>query len=197
MKVLPPVEEKLRQVVRDARAANPLIRVNALQEVLEKRFNRGFSARYIAKLADKVMRESLLEADNTQLRERLNVTREKFRIASEALRQIFQWEPGEPKEGETLAEYLRRVKPPAAEDVIEAAKNFAMLDAALLKVELECGLYKDAQLAEKQAAALALPDDKRNSVLSAFQKWGYLPPGTTVQMTERQLTVHAGNTQQN
>jgi hypothetical protein len=112
MRILPPVEEEMRRAIRDARAADPLISVSGLEQVLEKRFNRGFSRKYIAKLADKVLRQALIEADRTKIEERLNVTREKFRLASEKLVEIIQDNPKD-------------------EDAIEAAKNLAMLDLAL------------------------------------------------------------------
>jgi hypothetical protein len=63
----------MRRAIRDARAADPLISVSRLESVLEKRFNRGFSRMYVKKLADKVHRQALVEADRTQLDERLNV----------------------------------------------------------------------------------------------------------------------------
>jgi hypothetical protein len=67
----------MRRAIRDARAADPLISVSGLEAVLEKRFNRGFSRKYVAKFADKVFHQSLIEADRTQIEERLNMTREK------------------------------------------------------------------------------------------------------------------------
>ena len=45
--VLPPVEEKLGQTVRDARAIKPLITVSELHEHLEKQFGRRFSRSYL------------------------------------------------------------------------------------------------------------------------------------------------------
>jgi len=54
MIVLPPVEGEIRRIIRNERAKDPLITVSGLEKVLEKRFNRGFSRRYVAKLADNV-----------------------------------------------------------------------------------------------------------------------------------------------
>ena len=195
MKVLPPVEEKLRRVIRDARAADPLITVSGLEHVLEKHFQRGFSRRYIAKLADKVHRAALVDADRTQLRERLNVTREKFRLASERLLQIIHWEAEPPKENETLADYLKSIKPPDNEDVIEASKNFAMMDLALLKAEIECGLYRDSTSDNASTGVTVLPDDATRSITTAFAKWGLIVPrGAVAQLTERTMTLHAPTT---
>jgi len=44
----------MRRVIRDARAKDPLITVGRIQRLLEKRFQRGFSYEYIARVAEKV-----------------------------------------------------------------------------------------------------------------------------------------------
>src|SRR5437762_3799050 len=150
----------MRRAIRDARAADPLVTVVGLQKVLENRFNRGFSRTYVKKLADKVHRQSLIEADRTSLEERINTTREKFRLASERLTQIL----------------LGNAK---NEDAIEAAKNLAMLDIALLKAELECGMYKkplDAVTYEFRYEQL--PDEVRVAVIAAWARGGLLPKPT-------------------
>lgn len=194
MKIRPPVEEELRRVIRDARAADPLITVSGLERVLENRFERGFSRRYIAKLADKIHKEALIEADRTQLRERLNVTREKFRIASERLMEILNWEAAPPTEDETFMEYVKRVRPPKYEDIIEAAKTLGMLELALLRAEMEYGQYKDVSAADAESRERpTLPEEQRNSIVAAFGKWGMLKPGTVARLTERSVTLYAGN----
>jgi hypothetical protein len=70
MRILPPVEQKKRRSIRDARVYNPLITVVALQEKLTRRFNRTFTREYLVKLADKVAREGLIDADRTEIKER-------------------------------------------------------------------------------------------------------------------------------
>jgi hypothetical protein len=78
MRVLPPVEEEIRRVVRDERAKDPLISVAALKHALEEHFQRGFSHQYVSKIVDKVAREALVVADRTQIEERMNFTRESY-----------------------------------------------------------------------------------------------------------------------
>ena len=46
MRVLPPVEEEIRRIIRDARAKDPLITVSGLEHALEKHFDRGCAARH-------------------------------------------------------------------------------------------------------------------------------------------------------
>src|SRR5690242_3606040 len=98
MKIMPAVEAEIRRTIRDARAKDPIISIVGLQQVLEQRFERTFTRDYIARIDRKVHKEALTRADRTKLNERLNVTREKFRIASERLMQIIDWKP-EPQEG--------------------------------------------------------------------------------------------------
>ena len=61
-------------------------------------------------------------------------TRENYRMVREKLMEITYWDkdahPGE--------------RPPQKRDVVEAAKSVAMLDLALLKAEIETGMYKEA-----------------------------------------------------
>jgi hypothetical protein len=63
MRVLPVVEEKIRRILRDEQAKDPLASVSKLEAALEKHFPRGFSHQYVSKIADKVAREGLIDAD--------------------------------------------------------------------------------------------------------------------------------------
>ena len=130
MRIVPAIESEIRREIRDARAIDPLITVSALEERLEETFKRGFSYRYVAKLADKIARQSLIKADRTKIEERLNFTRENYRIVRERLMKIVNWKPGD--DG-------RR---PWSSEVTDAAKTIVMLDLAILKAEIENGLYK-------------------------------------------------------
>jgi hypothetical protein len=113
MRILQELDYKLPREIRDARAKDPLISVVALQEQLEKQFNRTFSRRYVAKLAFKVERQAFVEADRTKLEERMQFTRENYRMMRARLLEIIYWKqedhPGH--------------KPPLNRDVNEAAKN--------------------------------------------------------------------------
>lgn len=74
--------------MRDARAKDPLIKVAGLTGALEMHFSRGFSHQYVSKIADKVAREGLIEADRTQLEQRMRFTRENLRMMCECLLKI-------------------------------------------------------------------------------------------------------------
>ena len=85
---MPQVEAEIRRVIRDARAKDPLITVGRIEKLLEDKFKRGFSYQYVAKVADRVERESLVQADRTQIEQRLNFTRENYRMMREELLKI-------------------------------------------------------------------------------------------------------------
>jgi hypothetical protein len=121
MRIVPELDHKIRRKIRDARAKDPLISVVALQEQLEQRFNRTFSRKYIAKLAMKVERQGLVEADRTKLEERMQFTRENYRMMREELLKIVYWDPETATPGlpKPLArdDVLRKVQ--AATDAID------------------------------------------------------------------------------
>src|SRR5260370_33030029 len=93
MRVLPTVEEEIRRIIRDERAKDPLITVSGLEHALEKHFDRGFSHQYVSKIADKVSREGLIEMDHTRIEERMNFTRENYRMMRERLLKVIYWTP--------------------------------------------------------------------------------------------------------
>jgi hypothetical protein len=174
MRILPHIEEQIRRVIRDERAKDPLITVLGLEHALEKHFNRGFSHQYVSKIADKVARESLIVADRTQIEERMNFTRENYRVIRERLMKIVHWtrETGEPG-----------VKPPFHGEIVDAAKTIVMLDLALLKAEIETGMYKkpiDAIAREFQYEPLS--GEVRAIVIAAWTRGGLLPPAVIEQM---------------
>lgn len=176
MRIVPAVEAELRREIRDARALDPLIGVAALEQHLEKKFKRGFSYRYVAKLAEKVARQALIEADRTKIEERLAFTRENYRLIRERLMKIVYWErdPSIP---------LKMQLPPSDEDVINAAKNIVMLDLALLKAEIECGLYqRPVEEIAKTFRYEPLPGEVRVAVIAAWTRGGLLPKATVETM---------------
>jgi hypothetical protein len=173
MRILPAVEEEIRRVIRDERAKDPLITVAGLEHALEEHFQRGFSHQYVSKIADKVAREGLIEADRTQIEQRLNFTRENYRMMREQLLKIVYWTPDNPN----------NMSRPAAKDLIEAAKNVVMMDLALLNAEITNGMYKkpvDAIAREIHYEPLA--PDVREVIVRSWHNFGMLPAATVEQM---------------
>lgn len=174
MRVLPHVEEQIRRVIRDERAKDPLITVLGLEHALEKHFNRGFSHQYVSKIADKVAREALIIADRTQLEERMNFTRENYRMMREELLKIVYWAPDNAPDGTSK---------PRAQDRIEAAKNVVMMDLALLSAEIANGMYKKPpEMMAKEFRYDPLPDEVRTVIIASWKRGGLLPPSVIEQM---------------
>lgn len=88
---MPPVEQEIRRAIRDERARDPLITIVSLQEKLETQFNRTFKRDYLAKLSNKVGRQTLIEMDGTQIEQRMAFTRENYRMIREELLKVVYW----------------------------------------------------------------------------------------------------------
>jgi hypothetical protein len=186
MRVLPAVEEEIRRIVRDQRAKDPLITVSGLEKALENHFQRGFSHQYVTKIADKVAREGLIEIDRTKIEQRMNFTRENYRMMRERLLKIIYWKP---EDGG---------KPPINKDVIEAAKNLVMMDLALLQAEAAAGMYKKPiELLAKEVHYEPLPPEIRVAIIAAWQRGSALPQGTIEAMVPIQSSeIHVNTVQQ-
>lgn len=184
MKIIPAVEERLREEIRIAMAKNPVITVTAMQELLEKKFTRLFSRVYVNRMMHKVAGNAQQEVNMAKIEKRIAQTRATYAIARERLMSILYWnkDNGLPR--------------PLARDIVEATKNLVMLDIAVMNAEVANGIYKNLDEAAAHRDYSALPEEQRKSIISAFGKWGLLPPGATAQLTERTITVHAPSTQQ-
>jgi len=164
MKIVPAVEAEIRREVRDARAVDPRITVSGLEQLLEKKFNRGFSYKYVAKLVDKIGRQAFTETDRTTIEERLAFTRENHRIVREHLMKIAMWQ--------------------------NQAKTIVMLDLALQKAEIDNGLYKrPIEDVTKDFRYEPLPGEVRAVIVAAWQRGGLLR-AATVEKIVPGLTVH-------
>jgi hypothetical protein len=99
MRILPAVQEQIRRGIRDEPAKDPIISVARLEAAREKPFSRGSSRQYVSKIADKVAREGLIEVDCTQIEQRMQFTRENYRMMREQLSKIVYWKDGDAGKG--------------------------------------------------------------------------------------------------
>jgi hypothetical protein len=174
MRIIPEVEADLRRTIRDARAKDPLITSGRIKELLQKKYGRGFSYQYIARLVEKVAREALIEVDRAQIEKRISATRENYRLIRDRLSKIVYWQPDSESPGE---------RKPSNKDVIEAAKNIMMMDLALLSAEMTAGIYKKpiAEIA-KTFHYEPLPGEIRTVIISSWARGGLLPKSVIEQM---------------
>jgi hypothetical protein len=174
MKIMPPVEQEIRRAIRDERAKDPLITILGLQEKLEVQFNRTFKRDYLARLSDKVGRQTLIELDRTKIEDRMAFTRENYRMMREELLNVVYW---------TLDDHEVGMPKPLVRDRVEAAKTVVMLDLALLKAEIETGIYKKPiEVLAKEIRYDPLPDDVRTVIIAAWSRGGLLPAATIERM---------------
>jgi hypothetical protein len=169
-----PVHDAIKREIRDLRALDPLIGYGEIRDKLTKRFNREFDPRFIKKLADKVARQALIEADRTQIEQRMQFTRENYRMMRERLLSVVYWTKETAQEG---------MKAPLPMDVIEAAKTVVMLDLALLKAEIDTGMYqKPVDAIAREMRYEPLPPEIRAVIIAAWRRGGMLPEATVEQM---------------
>jgi hypothetical protein len=174
MRILPRVEQEIRRAIRDERAKDPLIPITKLQDQLERRFNREFKRTYLTKLADKVARQTLVELDRTQIEDRMAFTRENYRMMREELLKVVYW---------TVDNHTTGTPKPLARDRVEAAKTVVMLDLAILKAEIETGMYKKPiELLAKEIHYDPLPDDVRIVVIQSWKNFGMHPAAAIEKM---------------
>ncbi len=154
-------------------ALDPVATLPQLTETLSKRLNHSFDPRYFKKLRDKSVRQTLMEADRTQIEERMNFTRENYRMMRERLLKIIYWKPAEDPGS-------RR---PWNGDVIDAAKTLVMLDLALLKAEIEIGMYKKPlEVLAKEIHYAPLAPEVRTVIIQSWRNFGMLPAATIEEM---------------
>ena len=101
-------------------------------------------------MADKSLGNRSIEVDRTQIEERLNFTRENYRMMREELLKIVYWTPEKAVEG---------MRGPRVADRVEAGKNVVMMDLALLNAEIANGLCKKPT-AEHRNSATSLSRSK-------------------------------------
>jgi hypothetical protein len=184
MRILAPVEEKIRRTIRDAQARDPLISVSGVQEELELKLNRTFDRTYLKRLCEKVSRESRVELDRAQIEDRMKFTRENYRMMRERLLEIIYWKP------DLESELPQR--PPINRDVIEAAKNLVMMDLALLSAEIANGMYKKPiEAIVKEYRYDPLPDEVRAVIIASWKRGGLLPAAAVEEMVPQQLAPPA------
>jgi hypothetical protein len=170
MRKTPEAEHQLKLAIRDIVARNPLVSVAALQRDLAE---RGFKTNqgntldwyYVAKVVRKLNREKALAVDAQKIGERLAITKERYRVIIEKLWKIIDWKPEYAADGILL---------PETGEIIRAADTIIKMDLAILKAEMDAGIF-DRKLGTVDLnvyRALPLDPDKAAKIAEAFQRWG-------------------------
>jgi len=191
MATTPHKEENLKLAIRDEISKNPYLSVLALQSILHK---RGFQAasgnplewHYLAKLIRKLNREKALAVDTQKIQERLAITKESYRLIIRSLWRIIDWQP------EYLEQYF--IHPPRNEERIKAANTLIKLDLAILKAEMDAGIF-ERKLGEVDITlhrAIPLPPETTAKIAEAFERWGIdLRPKAALPETKVQSQINS------
>ena len=168
MKILPQQEAHLREMVRDSLALDPLMTVRRLQKIITNNTHRTISDKYLMRLMHKVRRDVVIHSDRKKLTDRLAEIRERHETLRKQLLRIAYWSPvGSADHGITR---------PKASEQINAIKTVVQMDLALLKAELEVGIYEDRRVAlEEMLREGLLPQELHEQVVGVFRTWKLRP----------------------
>jgi hypothetical protein len=184
-------EHQLKMAIRDCLARNPLTSVLRLQADLQ---SRGFKTangnpldwRYVSKMVHKVSREGAIGMDQQKIQERLLVTKERYRLVVEKLWHIidYKWE------------YLEQegLYPPKTDEMIKAMNTLLKLDLAILKAEMDAGIFerKLGTVDVNMKRATPLEPEQLALVSEAFARWG-LDLSALPQRPKQVKALNAGN----
>lgn len=165
-------EDKLKRAIRDAIVIDPLISVQRLQDALfEKGFrtssNGALDWHYVAKMRDKVHRQSVENVDHQRVNERVAEMKERYRLVFERLIRIAFYSDELKKEG---------VQPPSFRDQISALREISRLDVAIFGAELDAGIFeRHIGTLEIEKRNKPLPPELKAQMLKAFTNWGIIP----------------------
>ena len=164
MRKLPEQEEYLRRNVRDAIALDPLISVRALQRQVQRQTGHSISDKYLTKLRCKVRREVIIESDRKALHERFTEVKERYRVMIDRLSLLVIWKfPDSIKAGLTK---------PTNQEIISAARTIAQMELALMKAELDIGVFEDRRnVVGDILRKRLLPVELREEIYLALRKW--------------------------
>jgi hypothetical protein len=163
-------EVQLKLAIRDVVARNPIITVVQLQNTLRE---RGFHTangnpldwRYVSKMLRKLNREKSLAIDQQKIQDRLAITKERYRVIIERLWKIIDYR----------MEYLDdHIRPPTNDEIVRAANTVVKLDLAILKAEMDAGIF-DRKLGSVDVniyRAAPLDPGKAALIAGAFKRWG-------------------------
>jgi hypothetical protein len=164
-------EVQLKLAVRDIIVRNPLISGHQLCRDLATKGFRTANGNpldwyYVAKLVRKLNREKALAVDTQKIGERLAITKERYRVIIEKLWRIidYKWEYLE----------LYQEYPPKTDEVLKAANTIIKLDLAILKAEMDAGIFerKIGTVDINVYRSVPLDPEKAARIAEAFERWG-------------------------
>ena len=180
-------EDKIKRAIRDAIVIDPFISIARLQDALfEKGYkthsNQSLDWDYVAKLRNKVHRQSIEDVNHQEVVARIAQLKERYRIVFERLVRIAFYSDDMKKDG---------LPPPSYRDQINALREISRLDVAIFGAELDAGIFeRHIGKLEIEKRGRPLPPELKAQMLKAFANWGIIPhaePILTIESTESRV----------
>ena len=174
------MQSHLERTLRDAVALDPLMTVTQLQTVLQNKFNRDFSWRYVTKLRDKLYRRMLKNAVRSRLISDFALIAERHRVYHETLRRT-AFDPTTDKQ-----------------EQVDIIMRLAQMELALFKTGVECGIYDQSKLSEAESSVAEVEDSWRYNpppqeeierFVNSFKIWHTSPPPQLPPETAKQALL--------
>ncbi len=165
-------EDKIKRAIRDAIVIDPLISVSKLQDALFEKglrsaMNSPLHWHYVAKLRDKIHRQSIENVDRQEVTHRIAEMKERYRLVFERLIRIAFYSDDFKKEG---------IPPPSYRDQISALREISRLDVSIFGAELDAGIFeRHIGTLEIEKRNKPLPAELKAQMLKAFTNWGIIP----------------------
>lgn len=156
-------EARLRRIIRDAMAIDPLISMNGLQRAVEKKIGRPIDEVYLKKLVNKTTGEMVIVADREKVEERISYLRERNRIICDELLRMAFPDPNSPDQ-------------PGFIDRRKALESISNIEARQVKLEMDLGLFT-RQLGTIEIEHRLKPIDETTlqTIVATFRAWSTPP----------------------
>ncbi len=180
-------EEKIKRAIRDVIVIDPLISIARLQDALfEKGYkthsNQSLDWDYVARLKNKVHRQSIENVNHQEVTERIAQLKERYRLVFERLVRIAFYSDDMKKDG---------MPPPSYRDQITALREISKLDVAIFGAELDAGIFeRHLGKLEIEKRSRPLSPELKAQMLKAFANWGIIPhaePTLTIESTDSRV----------
>lgn len=122
-------EAYLRRIVRDAKAIDPLITLESLRDVVERKIKRVIDLEYLSKLVKKIGRQIISEVERDTVNNRVSEIRETNRIVIDELKRIAYPNPNDPEK-------------PSVTDRRKALEAITRIENMQAKLEMDFNVFE-------------------------------------------------------
>lgn len=175
-------EDRIRQVIRDALAIDPLLSLKSIQDIVERKINRTVSLGYVHKMVRKANGAMAVVADREKVEDKIKNLRETNRIIrAELFRIAFPSDP-------SLIAFTK------ISERIRALEAIAKIEQVQAKLEMDFGLFT-RHLGDLNIDHRLKPVEQGRlvTIIKAFESWGASPPQPRKIEAREMKTVESKN----